>query len=189
MKPVDSKGSSPNDGMNSPYACPLCGGTQISTVLHRDTFTYGSGESAATLRCELPVRHCAACDIEFVDHEGERIRHEAVCRHLGVLTPAEIRAIRSRHGMTRTVFAQITGLGEATLNRWENGIVVQNLANDRYLRLLSMPGVIHTLRTTLDSPTSLSHESPSVGRSRFRVLEVSDRMLVRQCSFQLRLAS
>ena len=27
--------------------------------------------------------------------------------------------------MTRAAFARVTGLGEATLNRWENGIMIQ----------------------------------------------------------------
>ena len=38
--------------------------------------------------------------------------------------------------MSRADFSRLTGLGEATLNRWENGILIQNAANDRYLRLL-----------------------------------------------------
>ena len=43
------------------------------------------------------------------------IRHEAVCRHLGVLAPGEIRALRREHGMSRAAFARLTGFGEATL--------------------------------------------------------------------------
>ena len=29
------------------------------------------------------------------------------------------------------------GLGEATIGRWENGLVIQNYASDRYVRLLA----------------------------------------------------
>ena len=39
--------------------------------------------------------------------------------------------------MTRAAFARVTGFGEATLSRWEHGAVIQNRANDRYLRLLN----------------------------------------------------
>ena len=123
-----------HNGPDSDLICPQCGAESVTTSWHHDAFNYGSGDAAVTLHVDLPVRHCAACDFEFLDHEGERLRHEAVCRHLGVLTPAEVRAVRERHGMSRAAFAQVTGLGEATLNRWENGAVVQNLANDRYLR-------------------------------------------------------
>ena len=44
--------------------------------------------------------------------------------------------------MTRAAFTRVTGLGEATLNRWENGIMIQTLANDRYLRLLANPATM-----------------------------------------------
>ena len=119
--------------------CPQCGERSITTYRHLDTFTYGSGDAAATLEVDLPVRRCGACDLEFLDHAGERLRHAAVCRHLGVLTPAEIRGIRRRFGMTRAAFAELAGLDEATIDRWENGAVVQNQADDRYLRLLAIP--------------------------------------------------
>ena len=51
--------------------------------------------------------------------------------------------------MTRAAFAQATGLGEASLNRWENGVLVQNAANDRYLRLLAIPEVMSRLNDLL----------------------------------------
>ena len=67
------------------------------------------------------------------------IRHEAVCKHLGVLGPTEVRAIRERHGLTQETFARITGLKEATLDKWENGAEIQGRANENYLRLLEFP--------------------------------------------------
>ena len=122
--------------------CPLCGDESVTTEWNRDSFEYGTADSAVVLEVDLPVRHCGACDIEFLDHEGERRRHEAVCRHLGVLSPTEISGLRKGLGMSRAAFAELTGLGEATLGRWENGAAIQNRANDRYLRLLSLPGLI-----------------------------------------------
>jgi len=125
--------------------CPLCGDDSVTTEWHRDSFEYGTADSAVVLEVDLPVRRCGACDIEFLDHEGERRRHEAVCRHLGVLSPAEISGLRKGLGMSRAAFAELTGLGEVILGRWENGAVIQNRANDRYLRLLSSPGLIDGL--------------------------------------------
>ena len=100
-------------------------------------FRYGAGASAVELNVTLPVRVCRSCGFEFLDHEAETLQHDAVCAHLGVLTPKEIRGIRRMHGMSRAEFSRVTGLGEATLNRWENAILIQNAANDRYLRLLA----------------------------------------------------
>jgi putative zinc finger/helix-turn-helix YgiT family protein len=136
----------------------VCGEDQVTTYNYRYDFEYGSGGSAVTLQVELPIRRCDTCDFEFLDQEGERIKHEAVCRHLGVLTSTEIRGIRERYGMSRASFAELTGLGEATLNRWENGVVIQNPANDRYLRLLSMPDVFGRLSHLPDCPFTSTEE-------------------------------
>jgi transcriptional regulator with XRE-family HTH domain len=53
------------------------------------------------------------------------------------LTPAEIQAIRERLGPTQERFAQLTGIGTATLFRWERGRLLQNRAMDCYLRLIA----------------------------------------------------
>ena len=118
--------------------CPLCE-EPATTTLVDDTFTYGSGEDAAELHAQLPVRRCEACDFHFIDHVGERIQTEAVYRHHGLLSPWEIRAIRERRKLSRKAFAEITGLGEATIKRWETGATPQNRGNDRYLRTLDTP--------------------------------------------------
>ena len=182
MDTMDTDGT-----MDSDLICPQCGAESVTTLWHHDTFNYGSGDAAATLHVDLPVRRCEACDFEFLDHEGERLRHEAVCRHLGVLTPAEVSAVRERYRMTRAAFAQVTGLGMATLNRWENGAVVQNLANDRYLRLIAAPecmAALQRLTMVADPP-----QSPPVHRGQFRVLNVTEDHRRRQQGFRLRLVS
>ena len=119
--------------------CPQCGTGGVRTSQHRHTFTYGSEESAFELTVDVPVRRCTSCDFEYLDEEARQLKHEAVCRHFGVLSPGEIRRIRERHQMTRAKFAEVTGLGEASLNRWENGLTIQTQGNDRYIRLLALP--------------------------------------------------
>ena len=176
-------------GVGGDGTCPQCDGVSVITTWHHDVFDYGSGESAVKLHVDLPVRRCASCDFEFLDHEGHWLRHEAVCRHLGVLSPVEVRGIRKRHGMNRSEFAQVTGLGEATLNRWENGTLVQNRANDRYLRLIAIPEVMNRL-TKLLAPDSVSSPAPVCsGANQFRLLEVSEQHRRAQHGFKLRLAS
>lgn len=75
----------------------------------------------------------------------EIAHHEAECRQQGVLTPAEIRALRNGYGMSRAAFARVTGFGEATLARWERGEVIQNASNDSLLRMLEDPDVMERL--------------------------------------------
>ena len=163
--------------------CPLCGATEIETSIIPFSFEYGSGDAAAKLNVDVPLRNCDACDIEYLDEEGERIKHEAICQHLGVLSPREIRHIRKNCSNTRTSFAEITGLGEASLNRWENGLSIQTHANDRYLRLLDYPDNLRRLETFADSKAR-SHFENSVN-SQFRGIQVTPRMRKEQQEFEL----
>ena len=166
-------------------ACPMCGDTGITTSWNRHAFDYGTGDSAVELTVSVPVRRCDACEFEYLDEAAERLKHEAVCRHLGVLPPAEIRRIREDLRMTRARFAQVTGLGEASLNRWENGLTVQTHANDRYLRLLAHPGIMRQLQELVAVESPPQPVVASVGY-RFRILEVTDVLLKEQESFRLR---
>ena len=152
------------------------------------TFTYGSGTDAAELTVHLPVHVCPSCGLEFLDDEAETLKHGAVCAHLGVLSPEEIRRIRGMHGMSRAAFSKVTGLGEATLNRWENGILIQSAANDHYLRLLAAPNNMHMLQRLGSVPTGSVRPSEA-DAGRFRVIDVSDEHRRRQAGFRLRPAA
>ena len=135
------------------FTCPDCGGHSTITVLHDDTFEYGSGDHPVTLHAVVPVHCCSQCEFEYLSHEGRLIKHEAVCRHLGLLTPAEIRRIREKHKMNLASFAGVTGLSKETLKQWENGAAIQNAAYDKYLRLLDSPENVRRLTSGLVDAT------------------------------------
>lgn len=126
--------------------CPNCESTNVSTTVERETFTYGEGSSAAQLMADVPVRTCTNCGFQFTDAEAEDARHDAVCRHLRVLTPKEILELRRRYNMSRAQFAELSRLGEASLARWENGQLIQNAANDQLLFLLTLPSNMELLK-------------------------------------------
>ena len=176
---------------NRDYACPQCGETgAVTTSPYLHTFRYGSGESAVDLTVELPLRRCGSCEFEFLDDEAECLEHEAICAHLGVLSPKEIRGIREAYDLSRNEFSQVTRLGEATLNRWENGIKIQTLANDRYLRLLSQSGNMQRLKR-FGSSAQTSSSSVNLHAGKFQALSESDLVRHRQEqeSFALQLAA
>ena len=152
------------------------------------TFTYGLDSDAVELRVTLPIHVCPSCGFECLDDESETLKHEAICVHLGVLSPKEIRAIRGMHGMSRATFSKITGLGEATLNRWENGILIQNPANDRYLRLLATPQNMRALQRQTSGPAVPTPRSQATA-GRFRAIDVSDDQRSLQAGFRLRPAA
>ena len=134
--------SRPDDDPNAKHICDECG-HDLMTTWHDHTFQHGSNEVAASVTVRLPVRRCGHCDFDFLDDEGERLKHEAVCRHLGVLTPEDIRRIREHLGLSRSALAKLTGVGEALLSQWENGIKIQSPRYDRCLRTLSATPPLH----------------------------------------------
>lgn len=128
-------------------SCGLCGASGgIKSTITQHTFKYGSGSDEVSLSVMIPVRTCSACGSEFLDAESEAIKHDAVCRHLGVLTPSNIRQLRGLHRLSRVDFAKLTKLGEATLGRWERGSLIQNSAYDQYLFLLGFADNVHRLK-------------------------------------------
>lgn len=87
--------------------------------------------------------------------------------------------------MSRTAFAEITGFGEATLNRWERGAVIQNRANDRYLRLLASPDILDRLRSTEPRKTVAQPDATPDADKPWRKLQVTDTLLNHQEAFRL----
>lgn len=144
--------------------CDVCGVIGVQTELMRDPFIYGSGEEAVELRADVRVQTCSHCGDSYTGPDAEVAYDEAVCRHLGILTPAEIRATRERYGLNRAEFAQLTGFGKATVGRWERGEVTQDRSADRYLRLLQDPEVMRRLRRVME-PADASGVHAGHGRT------------------------
>jgi putative zinc finger/helix-turn-helix YgiT family protein len=147
--------------------CPVCSKGVLESRVLIERFDYGEGADKVSVVAEnVPVRVCTHCQERFSGPEAARIRHLAICRALGLLTPEEIRAIRERFGPSQAGFARLTGIGEATVSRWERGRLLQNKAMDRYLRLLdSNPDTLRIMRQLIGTDPP-----PPLGRDRFRKL-------------------
>ena len=174
---------SATDRAEQPETCFECD-APVRTEWRDHTFAYGAGESAIELTTHIPVEICGLCGTGSLGHEAERLLHEAVCAHHGVLTPREVRAIRERHGLSRAAFAEVSGLGEATLHRWENGILIQNRANDRYLRLIESADNLLALRQLGRG----SHAAAPPWRPSFPALGAVSALRAHQAAYQLRVA-
>lgn len=152
--------------------CPSCDGYNVTTSVEEQHFTYGADENAVELTAHVPVHHCADCDIDFTDGFAETLRHAAVCEHLGVMTPDQVAAIRKSYGLSRSEFARITKIGEASLARWETGNLIQNGAYDQLLFLLTFPENFERLRRRTEDTESRFDESAETiaAAQRFRFL-------------------
>jgi HTH-type transcriptional regulator/antitoxin MqsA len=138
--------------------CPVCGAGVLESRVVTERFDYGDGEDKVlVVAANVPVQVCTNCHESFSGPEAARIRHLAICRALGLLTPDEIRTIRERLGPSQTQFAKLTGIGEATISRWERGRLLQNKAMDRYLRILDRNpenvGILEEIRAPAAQPS------------------------------------
>ncbi len=172
-------------------ACPNCGNESLRLAYTDEVFDHADdGAATVTVRAtNVPVEVCDRCGKSFVTKETLRVRHESVCRSLGLLTPAEIKAIRERHRLSQAEFAEITGLGEASISRWERGRLLPNRGNNAYLRSLRQnPELVAQLRREFcESQRESSSRLGSQGSARFRSLPAAEvrRHQVRARSFNL----
>ena len=160
MKSRKANRESHESETTSDLTCPDCDHNKIFTTRQDFEYVYGEGESAITLQVEIPVRRCGACECEFTDWEAEEIMHNALCAHFGVLNPSEVAGLRAKHQMSRADFARLTGLGEASLNRWEKGINIQSVSHDRFLRLLDDPRILSRLMRVVSGIESKKRGEP-----------------------------
>lgn len=167
------------------FVCGECGSERIRTSREIYKFPYGVGADTVELSCEVPVRNCADCGFSFIDGEAEDICHEEVCKHLGVIPPSQIKALRELYELTQAQFSEITKLGEATLSRWERGVVIQNQAYDNYLYLLGFKENFQMVRERGESTEPLEQYVGEVGRPQFRELDVDEELLERKSVFKL----
>lgn len=149
-------------------SCPMCGGSDLTVSTQTDHFSFGEDDKAVELSAEIMAYHCEECDFSFSGEDASDARHEAVCRHLQLLTPKEIRAIRDNIGMSRAEFSRMTRIGEASLARWEKGLKFQNPAYDNLLYLISVASNLDLLaKRDFGSPipASTADRNPEMRRS------------------------
>jgi DNA-binding transcriptional regulator YiaG len=166
----------------------MCGSGEVATKFELQTFEYGIEPHTSTISCTVPVRACAACRFEFTDDAAEEARHDAVCRHLSVMTPREVESIRKRYGLSRSEFGRLTRIGEASLARWESGAVIQNAGYDQFLYLLTFPDNLQRLTDRGKHPSQVTPRADSTDRAaRFRAIENIEVIATQATHWELRL--
>src|SRR5439155_23912467 len=119
-----------------PKRCGKCGqkAMELATLLYTTTIDH----DGRAYRVELPgltVPRCGHCQALSLDDEADRQISAAFRREARLLAPEEIRQGREKLGLTQKQFAQLLGIGEATVSRWETGAQIQQRAMERFLRL------------------------------------------------------
>ncbi len=121
--------------------CPHCGDVRdVRLETEEETYPF-RGESITVSSRSF---RCSVCDGDFstaeqADHTLQAVREEYRRLH-NLVTPEEIVSIRKQYGAGQKPFGRILGLGEATINSYEQG-EVPTTANSNLIRQAADPGV------------------------------------------------
>lgn len=149
--------------------CPVCrtGQLRLKTGTYETVFNDGEEEKALKVP-DMSWFDCEHCgEVVLDDNAMDRI-DQAKYRTLGLLTPADIMAIRVRLQKTQEQMAALLGIGKKTYCRWENGTFFQIRVNDRYLRWIARmldecPEAIEILKELAGETPEKSPKPKTVG--------------------------
>src|ERR1700736_175281 len=131
-----------------PKRCGKCG--QKRMHLAAVPYTTTIEHDGRAYRVEIPaltMPQCGNCQAISIDDEADQQISAAFRREARLLAPEEIRQGREKLGLTQKQFANLLGVGEATVSRWETGGQIQQRAMDRFLRVcFASPSAVELLR-------------------------------------------
>lgn len=127
--------------------CPICGEGRLEARVAKNSVEY-KGKSAV-LDAHYAV--CDACGSEQTNAAQARMNKRAMLafkkRVAGLLTGAEVRAVRERLGIKQQEAARLFGGGPVAFSKYENDDVMQSDAMDKLLRVAAnVPGAFAYLR-------------------------------------------
>ena len=120
----------------TPDFCPSCDATDKPfTLIQRETEQDFRGETFRITSTALQCRHCGFCLLGPGHLDALRLAtHDAYRRNHGLLTRTAIISRRKAMGLSQKRFADYLGVGSASVERWESGVLVQDKASDILLR-------------------------------------------------------
>ncbi|MEI6291159.1 MAG: type II TA system antitoxin MqsA family protein [Chloroflexota bacterium] len=134
--------------------CPVCEKeTNLTLINHAENISVRGDD----IPVEVNYFKCSECNSEFDDPNSNYDALDAAYREYRVrrsmVQPETIKQFREQYGFTQIEFANLLGLGGATLSRYENG-ALQDEAHDTLIMLAMQPG--NLLEMIEDKPNILS---------------------------------
>jgi putative zinc finger/helix-turn-helix YgiT family protein len=119
-----------------PWRCPECGKREVrpATVQHTSEIKH-DGRLYTVEVSDLRAPRCSACGELVFDNDVDEQIARALREHLGLLASDQIRKNREALGLSQRLLAEHLGVAVETISRWENGVLTQTRAMDRYLRV------------------------------------------------------
>jgi putative zinc finger/helix-turn-helix YgiT family protein len=131
-----------------PKRCGKCGQKkmELAAVPYATTIEH-DGRSYQMEIPDLTVLRCANCRAISIDDAADQQISAAFRREAKLLPLEDIRQGRENLELTQKQLANLLGVSEATVSRWETGAQICQRAMDRFLRLcLASPEAVELLR-------------------------------------------
>ena len=136
MSESEKAPAKPSQGRPFPWRCPECGKKEVRPITMRYcTEIKHDGRLHTVELSALRVPRCQSCGELVFDNDADEQIYNALREHLGLLLPEQIRNNRDVLKLSQRQMADQLGVAVETISRWENGLLVQTRAMDRYLRL------------------------------------------------------
>jgi putative zinc finger/helix-turn-helix YgiT family protein len=127
---------SQSEGKAFPWKCPECGKKEVRPAVVRHVAQIRHDGRAYTVELsKLRVPRCRACGELVFDNDADEQIAAALRQQLGLLSAEQIRSNREQLGQSQRELAEHLGVAVETISRWENGVLTQTRAMDRYLRV------------------------------------------------------
>jgi putative zinc finger/helix-turn-helix YgiT family protein len=120
-----------------PWKCGTCRQRAVepAAVSYSEEHSHDGRTYRVTIP-DLTVFRCGNCGTVVLGDEANVRISDAVRRAALLLPPDEIRRRREQLGLTQRGLADLLGIADATLSRWETGAQIQQRSFDRFLRLV-----------------------------------------------------
>ena len=138
-------------GKEFPCKCNRCATLQVivKTIEYQAEVRHDGRNYSFTIS-DFEIMFCEGCSENVFTEKVDKQINDAMRKHIGLMSPAEIRAGIKRIGMSQKAIAESLGLAEATLSRWLNETQIQSRAMDNLLRMFF---AFRKARTILASET------------------------------------
>ncbi len=126
-----------------PRKCNQCAKKKVELeTISYDANMRHDGRSYSFTVPKLEIMVCKACNEKVFTGKVDQQIIAAMRKHIGLMSPAEIREGIKRIGMSQKEVAERVGIAEATLSRWLNETQIQSRSMDKLLRAyFSIPSV------------------------------------------------
>ncbi len=122
--------------MNSKELCPICGEGHVTDHMDQVESEYKGQKALVPLHHQL----CDTCHSDFAGAKESKLNKRGIMAFRksvdGLLTGAEICALRDKYKLTQGQAARLFGGGPVAFSKYENDDVAQSEAMDNLLRLV-----------------------------------------------------